>query len=351
MEQILEIRDLSVRAGQFRLEQVSLSLQRGDYFVLLGHSGAGKTLLLEAIAGIQSVESGSIIFEGRDIIRDRIQTRPFGLLFQDHAVFPHLRVWANIAYPIRHLNKVQRHRRIMDLAAKLDITTLLRRMPEKLSGGEKQRVALARILAREPAILLLDEPLSSLDVDLRKNVRTLLKRLHQEGQTIMHVTHDPEEALSLAQHVGILHQGKLVQQGKPEEVFANPRHAFVATFSGIHNYITANLADNMVDGLRIAHTAGGNQVRLYSPENPGDGHLLIRGEDIMISLQAMESSAQNAFRGKVKDLIPMANGMEVLIQAGDTFKVVISKESAAQLALERNKEVWLYFKATTVRFI
>lgn len=346
-----EIQALHMQAGSFQLKDISFSLSEGDYLVLLGQSGSGKTLLLETLAGLQRLQKGSLWFQGKEITHDKIQHRPLGLLFQDHAVFPHMSVHANIGYACKHKSKTQRDEIISKLSEKLEISSLLKRMPAHLSGGEKQRVALARILAREPALLLLDEPLSSLDVELRKSVRNLLKRLNLEGQTIIHVTHDPEEAMSLASHVGILQAGTLMQFGTSEEVFKHPRFAFVASFSGIQNFLAARLEDGLESQIRNAYTKGGNQIKLYSHEPGGQGHLLIRGEDIILSVREMESSALNIIPGRVKDSIPLAQGVELHIEAGDNFTVVVSEESVGHLNLKPGSQVWMSVKASAVRFV
>lgn len=347
----LNLLDVNIQAGSFKLEALNFSLDKGDYLVLLGQSGAGKSLLLETLAGIQTAQSGKMLFQGEDIINSRVQQRPFGLLFQDHAVFPHMSVERNIGYALNQYSRKKRQECIHELAHTLDISHLLHRSPERLSGGEKQRVALARILARDPAILLLDEPLSSLDVGLRKSVRKMLKNLNEKGQTIIHVTHDPEEAMSLANKIGIMQNGRIVQFGNIDEVFGNPRMAFVASFSGIQNFIPAILADDQGTHLRTATTKMGTQIRLYSHEPAGEGHVLIKGEDIILSINAVESSAQNVIKGRVRESIPMTQGMELLIDALDPFVVIVSRESWERLSLSPGKEVWLSFKASALKFV
>ena len=197
---MLSCRKLSYTVGDFTLRDFSLELNRGDYCALLGPSGSGKTVILELIAGLRPLKKGSVFIEGKDYTRTPPQHRPVGLLFQDYALFPHMSVYENIAYPlkIRGIDKVEIRETVHTFAEDLDISRHLNRMPDTLSGGEKQRVALARTLVIHPLLLLLDEPMSALDAPLRESSLALLKNLSAKGITILHVTHDPSEVDSLA---------------------------------------------------------------------------------------------------------------------------------------------------------
>ncbi len=233
---------MSKTFASFSLKDVSLSIAAGDYFMLLGPSGAGKSLLLELIAGLEQPASGQIFLDGIDITRSRIQHRDVGIVFQDLALFPHLSVKENILYPV-HARKMPLDlslTRMEQLVARLEIGHLLERRPATLSGGERQRAALARVLMYQPKILLLDEPLSSLDVQLRDDTRALLRSLNNEGQTILHVTHDYSEAVSLASHIAVIHEGMLIQQGPATTVFENPVNEFVARFVGAKSFQEIN---------------------------------------------------------------------------------------------------------------
>ncbi|MFA5769629.1 MAG: ABC transporter ATP-binding protein [Bacteroidales bacterium] len=186
--------------GAFSLRNFSLELERGDYCALLGPSGSGKTIILELIAGLRPLKKGSVFIDGKDHTLTPPQHRPVGLLFQDYALFPHMSVYENIAYPlkIRGIEKVEVRETVHAFAAELDISRHLNRMPGTLSGGEKQRVALARTLVIHPMVLLLDEPMSALDAPLRESSVALLRSVSEKGITILHVTHDPLEVDSLA---------------------------------------------------------------------------------------------------------------------------------------------------------
>lgn len=197
---MLSCRKLSYTVGDFTLRDFSLELNRGDYCALLGPSGSGKTVILELIAGLRPLKKGSVLIEGKEYTRTPPQHRPVGLLFQDYALFPHMNVFDNIAWPlvIRGLKKPEIKQTVTQMAQDLDIVRHLSRMPELLSGGEKQRVALARTLVIHPKVLLLDEPLSALDAPLRDQSIQLLKNVSQTGITILHVTHDQAEVDALA---------------------------------------------------------------------------------------------------------------------------------------------------------
>jgi ABC-type sugar transport system ATPase subunit len=240
---MLKIKDISVRLGKFELNRINFEVSGGEYFVMLGLSGSGKTVLLHVIAGLIRANSGQIFLNGMEISRERIQRRKVGLVFQDSALFPHLNVFGNIAYPMRSMNysKTEIKKKTGELATLTGVDHLLDRRTKNLSGGEAQRVALARALALEPECLLLDEPLSALDVQLRGELRSLLRQLNKRGQTIIHVTHDYEEAILLAARVGVIEGGTVVQQGLPAEVFQHPRSEFLARFAGIRNFFSGVL--------------------------------------------------------------------------------------------------------------
>lgn len=348
---MLEVRDLSKRFDSFSLKGMTFTVRDGEYFILLGISGAGKSLLLELIAGLTLPDSGRITLDGQDITRTKIQQRGVGLVFQDYAVFPHLSVRENIGYSLqgKHLSPTQKKQMIRDISVKMDIRHLLDRRPSTLSGGELQRVALARTLVQNPKILLLDEPLSSLDSKLRSGIRSILRQLKREGQTVIHVTHDYEEAVSLGDTIAVVHEGEIVQTGSPEEVFAHPKSEFVAHFIGIKNFFKATVIQDRNGEHAIV--GGKHKIMLGPGEYTPEGFLLIRGEDIILSKKHFESSATNHFCGKVTEVVPTRSGIEVVVDAGITFFSLITKASADYLGIREGGDICLSFKATAVRFI
>jgi molybdopterin-binding protein len=348
---MLELRNISKRFSDFCLTDISFSVGEGDYFILLGESGAGKSMLLETIAGLVNPESGSILLEGNDITNKKIQDRKIGLVFQDHAVFPHMTVYENIAFSLhgRNLSHQEKKESVHQIAEQLSISGLLKRRPSTLSGGELQRVALARTLIQQPRILLLDEPLASLDSRIKSELRSQLRKIHRQGQTILHVTHDYEEALSLGNRIAVIHDGSIIQEGTPDEVFRTPKSEFVAHFTGARNFFKARLTGDTNNSTALAENV--LPVRLITPETGPEGFILIRCEDIILSNGPIDSSATNNFEGTITEIIPGIRGIDVVIKAGVTFHALITDDSLHHLELTEGKKIWIHFKATAVRFI
>ncbi|MHC4842253.1 MAG: ABC transporter ATP-binding protein, partial [Planctomycetota bacterium] len=218
---MLSVREISKAFdGNLIIEDVSFEVSEGQYFVLLGASGVGKSLLFETIAGAVYPDRGKIFLDGKDITTEKIQKRKIGLVFQDNVLFPHMRVYENVAYPLkcRKMNGTEIKKRIMKLADDFGFTSLLKRKPSTLSGGESQRVSLARAVASEPRCLLLDEPLSSLDASSRPEIRALLRKMNSRGQTVVHITHDYAEAVSLGTHIAVMEKGRIAQVGTIEDI-------------------------------------------------------------------------------------------------------------------------------------
>jgi len=225
---MLVIDNLNIKFGGFSLKDINLSVQKGEYFTILGPTGSGKTLLLEIIAGRYSVKNGRIILDGVDITNLHPKERKIGYVPQDYLLLPHLTVSENIT-----LGKVQLEEDIVNL---LNIKHLLKRYPSTLSGGEKQRVALARALIRKPKLLLLDEPTSSLDISIKRVVwRNLDKIKNKLSVTVLHVTHDFEEAFFLSERIAIMRNGIIEQIGTPNEIFKMPKSKFIAELTGVEN--------------------------------------------------------------------------------------------------------------------
>jgi multiple sugar transport system ATP-binding protein len=221
--------------GVRAVDSLDLSIGDGEFFALLGPSGCGKTTLLRTIAGLEQATSGTVAIGGADVTRVEPGRRKVAMVFQDYALFPHMTVAENIAYPlrVRRASKQARQDAAASTSAGLGLETLLERRPAQLSGGQQQRVALARAIAMEAQVLLLDEPLSNLDARLRLEARTFLKRLQRElGMTTVFVTHDQAEALALADRIAVMSEGRIRQVGSPKEVFQRPGDTFVANFIG-----------------------------------------------------------------------------------------------------------------------
>lgn len=350
---MLEIKNITKAFHKFNLTDISFGLEQGDYFALLGPSGSGKSVLLEIISGLQQADSGEIILNWKNITREKIQHREVGILFQDFAVFPHMTVRENIAYPLKMRKYAANiiNKRVEYLAQQLSITNLLDKNTTILSGGETQRVALARTLAIAPKVLLLDEPLASLDVILRNELRTLLRNINRNGQTIIHVTHDYEEVVSLANKVAIIQNGKIIQSGNPKEVLHNPKNEFIANFSGIKNFFSVYIYFDESESVSKAKIGENLEISLHTNDANINGHIVIDSENIFISEEKINSSAINNFWGTITDIFPTRLGIEVVVDIGVEFYVVVTKASSLKLELNTGKKIWISFKASSVKFI
>lgn len=261
------------------LDSVSISILKGEFFTLLGPSGCGKTTLLRLIAGFETPTAGHILLNARDITNEPPNRRPINTVFQSYALFPHLSVRDNVGFGL-----LMKGRQKQDIARTVDralelvrLTALSDRKPQELSGGQQQRVALARALAPEPEVLLLDEPLSALDLKLRKEMQSELKRLQLElGITFIFVTHDQEEALTMSDRIGVMSAGRLLQVGPPREIYNHPVNRFVADFIGETNFIPAEVRAG------VASIAGGTEIPV-NPAAPEGAHTLaLRPEHVRI---------------------------------------------------------------------
>ena len=342
---MLKLIDINRKLGNFALTDINLHIAEGQYYVLLGRSGSGKTQLLELIAGLECPDSGTILLDNEDITKKKIQDRKVGIVFQDYAVFPHLTVFGNIAYSLstRKTDKSSVNEKVAKVAGELNISHLLGRSTRHLSGGELQRVALARTLITSPRLLLLDEPMASIDASLKDDIRRLLRQLNSRGLTIIHVTHDYREAVSLANMVGVLHNGKIIQGGRPDEVFRKPVNKFVARYSGIRNFFRMEFRKENAKWLALSQNK--LVITLSGNSYPPEGLLILRSDDIKISLNIPELPAVNCFKGVVKEIIPSEYGMEIAVDAGEIFYVDISADTFKQQPFKESSEVWISFLA------
>ncbi|HEX6316079.1 MAG TPA: ATP-binding cassette domain-containing protein, partial [Gemmatimonadaceae bacterium] len=304
---MIEVRGLSARLGDFELRDVSFSVPRGGYGVVIGPAGSGKTTLLEAVAGIVTPRSGTVRLADRDVTSAPPDERGAGLVYQHGFLFPHLSVLENLRYGARNAASVE------ELVRRFEIEPLLGRDVRSLSGGERQLVSLARALARRPPVLLLDEPFSALDPRRRGRTRREVRALHREwGFTALQVTHDFTEAGLLGDVAILLDGGRVLQSGPPEQVFRRPASPYIAEFLGAENVfagtarVLAEAAPDWLEG-EPAPLAHGNHaieftsgpLTLYTVGNAGDGpcYAVVRSEEVILSLEPQPTSARNLFRG------------------------------------------------------
>ncbi|MCB9014408.1 MAG: ABC transporter ATP-binding protein [Lentimicrobiaceae bacterium] len=348
---MLEIKHLNKSFGRFMLKDIHLRIEAEDYFILLGASGAGKSVLLELIAGLVKPDSGQILLNGKDITELPVDKRKTGLIFQSPAIFPHLNVSQNIAYPIYHLPKNQRNQKVAQLAGQMKIDHLLNQSTQTLSGGELQRLALARALASDPVMLLLDEPLSAIDTPLKSELRGVLRELNKSGLPILHVTHDFEEAFALATRIAVIENGSLIQNGAPHEIINSPKSGFAAGFTGEHNFYKAEIEGNIAHILNDYHSKTNIQLKLDDTYKQGPASILIRSKYVVISLNKPEISTINNFKGKIASINPSREGFEVCIKAGIDIYARITRESLEKMAIKQGMEIWACFKASAIDVI
>lgn len=344
----LSVRGLEVEAGKFRLSGVDLSAAAGEYLVLLGPTGAGKTVLLETIAGLRRVRRGEVRLNGEDVTHLPPERRKIGFVYQDYALFPHLPVSKNIAFGLRlrREGKTEIERKVRWISSLIGINELLPRRIDGLSGGERQRVALARALVLSPRALLLDEPLGALDPQYREELQRVLSRLHRElSPTTVHVTHDFEEATSLGDRVAVMERGRIVQEGSVDEIFRRPASPFVARFVGARNVFSGEVTQGEGGGVEFAIDG----VRLAVVTNiTGPAHATVRPEDILISHGPLSSSARNSLRGQITEITDRGMVVYVRVAVPPDFVCAITRQSLVQMDLRVGMDVYISFKASAV---
>ena len=342
---MITVEGLNIDLPEFSLIDINLSIGQSEFFILMGPTGAGKTVLLEAMAGLVPIRSGKIFIGERDITTLPPEKRDISLVYQDYALFPHLTVLENITYGLhfRRTDKAQSEVMLTRLFEILDLHHLQERLPVNLSGGEKQRVSLARALMVEPRVLLLDEPLSALDPAFREEVRNAIKRLHQSSDaTFLMVTHDFAEALSLARRAAVMNNGRIEQVGSMEDIFQRPTSTFVADFVGMKNLFAAQFK-----GTR-AHVKN-LEIELGREPANSHGYTAIRPEDIVLSREVLSSSMRNSFRGVVTGIFDQGFYYEIQVRAGAvTFKSLVTKKSVFELELHEGTDVFVSFKSTAI---
>jgi len=300
----------------------TFAVEDRSFTVLLGPSGCGKTTVLRSIAGFYDLDEGEIYIKGKVVTNVPPHKRNTGMVFQNYALFPHMKVFDNIAYGLkfRPSSKAEADQRVRKVAGMLGIEHLLTRFPAQLSGGEQQRVAVARALVIEPEVLLLDEPLSNLDAKVRVRVRVELKKLQRElGITAIHVTHDQEEALAIGDRVVVMNKGKVTQIGSPAEVYFKPRTRFVADFIGTTNLLKGKVTRTDEKEVVLSVASGVSLSALASPEialrDAQEVTLSVRPESIEVNAERPLGRA-NILQGEVKDVIFMGATTRYFVQSG-----------------------------------
>ena len=345
---MLRIENLGKSWGTFKLRAINLDVPQGEFFVLLGPSGAGKSLLLELVAGFHRPDCGRIYISGTDVTALPPERRNVGFVHQDHMLFPHKSVRLNIAYGLesRRVEKAAARDRVDALASELHLEPLMDRSIGGLSGGEKQRVSLARALVVQPALLLLDEPFSSLDPPVRQRLWDALKGIQRHtATTTLLVTHDRAEALALGGRIGIIAAGHIEQTGADLSVFEMPNSHFVAHFTGGTNIYAGRSFGN---GALTTFTSGA--LTLISTYNlNGTCKALVRPENIIVSRAPTRTSARNQLRGRVQSVTRRGQLFEVVGRFDEHLMTcIVTPQSVEELRIAPGAEVYFSFKAGSV---
>ncbi len=324
---LLEIRNVTRRFGDFAaVDDVSLSIEAGEFFTLLGPSGCGKTTLLRVVAGFDAADAGSVVLDGKDMSGTPAETRNVHTVFQSYALFPHMSVEDNIAFPLRmaKVDPAQIGERVAGALEDVHLTGMDKRMPDELSGGQRQRVAVARALINRPKLLLLDEPLAALDAKLKERVQLELINLQKElGIAFVYVTHDQSEALALSDRIAVMNEGRVEQVDAPSRIYGYPRNRFVADFIGQCNLLEGETVGR--DGaFMTVSLANIGDVRLALPENliaGQHGVLALRPEQVALGPSLPDDNAMNRFAGQVRDFLYL----------GDVTVYVVEVEGGGRL--------------------
>ena len=341
----------------FAVDEVSLDVRQGEIFALLGSSGCGKSTLLRMLAGFEAPTSGQILLGGQDIVGLAPYERPINMMFQSYALFPHLTVWDNIAFGLRrdHMPKAEMQERVAQMLDLVQLKAYAKRKPHQLSGGQQQRVALARSLAKRPQLLLLDEPLGALDAKLRQQTQLELVRIiEQVGVTCVMVTHDQEEAMTMATRIGVMSEGKILQIGQPAEIYETPNCRFVADFIGSVNLFKGHVEVDEPDHVVINTKECKHYVSHGITGTAGmDVHVAVRPEKMTLQTTPVqdrerESLAEvgyNMAQGVIEDLAYLGSltTYHVKLDGGTVVKVThtnAARHNAAQLTWGDRVYVW-----------
>jgi putative spermidine/putrescine transport system ATP-binding protein len=338
--------------GFVAVDRVSFVQQDGEFLTLLGPSGSGKTTTLQMIAGLVAPTSGDISLDGKMLTPLPPYKRNIGVVFQNYALFPHMTVAKNIAFPLesRRVPSAEIKKRVDNILEVVGLPGLGQRYPAQLSGGQQQRVALARAMVFQPRLLLMDEPLGALDKKLREQIQIEITRLHRElGMSIIYVTHDQEEALVMSDRVAVFNKGLIAQLGTPHDIYENPHSLFIADFIGESNLIPVNVISPGNGKCSVSRAMASLQGRAPAPLAAGsEAKMVVRPE--RVSLQAETVAAEsgvNALAGRIKSMIYLGKSRKYIVETDDGLEIVALEqcaEGSASSALVNGARVTAYWK-------
>ena len=350
-EPIVTIRNVTKKfpGGVTAVDNVNLDIDQNEFFALLGPSGCGKTTLLRMISGLETLTGGQIVIAGQDMALTPPNKRPTNMVFQSYAVFPHMTVEQNVAYGLKvtGVESSEIKRRVAEALDMVKLTELADRKPDQMSGGQRQRVALARALVKRPKVLLLDEPLSALDAKLRDDMRLELTRLQETvGITFIIVTHDQDEALSMASRIAVMENGAVQQVATPSELYEHPRNRFVADFIGKVNLIDARVVGQK--GKTITCEAKGlGKVNVATDKPVGSGvAIAVRPEKLKIGKTEPKGATTIKLKGKVRDVAYYGDTSHVVIEGKDGLDLSVNVQNDSReggAGVTRGDNVWVHW--------
>ncbi|NNU63480.1 ABC transporter ATP-binding protein [Ochrobactrum soli] len=325
---MIEVKNLTKQYGEFRaLDDVSLSIRKGEFVTLLGPSGSGKSSLLNLISGMTSPTSGKITIDGIDATNMPTNQRGLGMVFQNYALMPHMTVFQNIAFPlqVRKIGKEEIRRRVMDVLKLVQLEHVADRRPRALSGGQQQRISLARCIVYNPSIILMDEPLGALDKKLREDMQLEIKRLHAElGVTMLYVTHDQDEALTMSDRIVLMRNGRIEQQGSPSTLYFEPATVFSADFIGSSNLLSGKMTvagDEKRLDIGLASLAV-PQVQAEAFSVGAAVVLLVRPENVRVSEADAGVDGRNSLVATVKDTVVLGGVVRHFLTLKDGGEII-----------------------------
>jgi putative spermidine/putrescine transport system ATP-binding protein len=343
VEKSYDGRSLAVR-------DLTLDVGRGEFLTLLGPSGSGKTTTLNMLAGFERPTRGEILLDGRSVERLPPYERNIGMVFQNYALFPHMTVGENVAFPlsVRRMSRAEITERVQRALAMVRLEAFAERRPTQLSGGQQQRIALARALVFEPSLVLMDEPLGALDKKLREQLQIEIKLLHERlGLTVVYVTHDQSEALTMSDRIAVFHDGRIVQQGTPDALYTQPCDAFVAGFIGENNILSGSVAESANGRVRVSLAGGPDVMATAVGALDRGAQVLIAVRPEAVRVSADPAGGDNACRAVVTSQIYFGDHQRLLTEIGTGHRVTV--KVAAGIAAAAGDTIFLCWNLADCR--
>jgi molybdate/tungstate transport system ATP-binding protein len=347
----LRVESLSKVWHGFKLKGINLTVASGEYFILLGPTGAGKTLLLETIMGFYTPDSGKILLDGVDITGLPPEKRGMGYVPQTCVLFPHMNVRQNVEFGLRmqHIPESKRMQIVDYVLETTGLTSLALRSPQTLSGGEKQKISLARVLATKPNMMLLDEPLTGMDAETARELRAKLMQIHREGISVIHVTHNQMEGFSLGDKMGIIRAGEIIQTGKTRDVISNPQSEYAAKFLGYENVFEAHLVQckTPLSQVRV------ETLNLDVTEKVNNANCIIafRPEDVSVDVPQKSDVGANIFEGTLVGFIDQGHFVSLTFNVGITLRALVTRSAFLKSHFEIGAKVKLAIEPDVIKVI